>query len=475
MKLHDIFTSWHLLPSALLLTVVMAACINDDFSTSQSDVLSFSTDTVTFDTVITLQTTATRQFVVYNRGSKQIRISDIHVEGTATGGHFNINVDGLRGSSFSDIEVRGGDSIYVFVEGYLDEAGQNAPQRINDRVVFTTNGVTQTVALRAWGQDVVRLSGDTIRRNTRFTADKPYLIYDTLFVAPDVVLHIDAGATLLFHDKGAMRVAGTLRALGTVDKPIVMRGDRLDHVVGDIDFDIMSGQWGGLIFPPTSKQNVMHYVDMHSSSIGIHVSTSNPAQRSLYLLNCVLHNSSSSLLTTGGAWVEAVGTEFSEAGSSLVNFIGGKILLSSCTLANYYLFAAPTEPMVSFFVKDDSGIVTNLDASLNNCILYGASTELNMPKLDDTNIYIRNCLFRSPGDDDSHFIGCVWAGDPKYFMVRDEYIFDYRLHHDSDARARGDISLLPASARTDRYGTDRLARGDGLDLGAYAITDTGTE
>lgn len=459
----------NLILSGLMLLLWFTSCINDDFATGSGDLLAFSTDTVAFDTVITLQTTATRQFAVYNRGKKQLRISDIHVEGIAEGGHFNINVDGLRGTSFSDIEVRGGDSIFVFVEGYLDETGRNEPARINDRVLFTTNGVTQSVALRAWGQDVVRMNGDTIKRNTRFTADKPYLIYDTLFVAPGVTLHLDPGVRLLFHDKGAMRVAGTLRAMGTAEKPIVMRGDRLDHVVGDIDFDIMSGQWGGLIFPPSSNQHFMRYVDMHSSTIGIHVSTATPSIRSLYLLNCVLHNSASSLLTTGGAWVEAVGTEFSEAASSLVNFIGGKIRLSNCTLSNNYLFAVPTEPMVCFYVQDDSGTVPVLDASLDNCILYGMSTELNMPKLDDTNIYIRNCLFRSDGDDDSHFIGCVWKGDPKFNTVREEYLFDYRLGDESDARGRGDISLLPADGRTDRYGTDRLARGDGLDLGAYAI------
>ncbi len=455
--------------ASLILGMIAGSCINDDFSTSPSDVLSFSTDTVKFDTVVTLDGTATKQFVVYNRGKKQLRISDIHVEGIATGGHFNINVDGMRGTSFSDVEVRGGDSIFVFVEGYLDEAGSDDPTRILDRVSFTTNGMTQTVALTAWGQDVIRVVSDTIKVSTRWSSKKPYLIYDTLYVSPGVQLRLDPGVKLLFHDKAAIRVAGMMRAMGTQEQPIVMRGDRLDHVVGDIDFDIMSGQWGGLIFPPSSSNNILQYVDMHSSSIGIHVSTSNPNARSLYILNCVFHNSSSSLLTTGGAWVEAYGTEFSDAAAGLVNFIGGKIRMVNCTFANYYLFSAVSDPMVNLYLQDDGGVVPVLDASFDNCILHGNTRELNMPKLDDTNVYVHNCLFRSDGDDDSHFYNCVWKGDAKFYTVREDYLFDYRLHDDSDAAGKGDASLLPDAARYDRYGTDRLGRSANPDLGAYAI------
>ena len=63
--------------------VLMAfeSCINDDFATSASDVLAFSTDTVTFDTVVTRQGTPTKQFIVYNRGSKQLNISSIKIAG----------------------------------------------------------------------------------------------------------------------------------------------------------------------------------------------------------------------------------------------------------------------------------------------------------------------------------------------------------------------------------------------------------
>ena len=205
-----------LIVAALMaISLMLSSCIEDGFTTSSSDVLAFNMDTVAFDTVITLQGTATKQMVVYNRSPKQISISSIKVAGLATKGHFYLNVDGIRGDEFHNVEIRGNDSIYIFIEARLDEMEQDEPTLIEDQLDFVTNGFPQHVALTAWGQDVIRLTADTIDHNRRFTANKPYLIYDTLFVAENATLTIDAGATLLFHDKAALRCAGTMLANGT--------------------------------------------------------------------------------------------------------------------------------------------------------------------------------------------------------------------------------------------------------------------
>ena len=49
----------------------LGSCIDDSFTTDPSDLLTFSVDTVKFDTVMTTKGTATKQFVIYNR-SKNI-------------------------------------------------------------------------------------------------------------------------------------------------------------------------------------------------------------------------------------------------------------------------------------------------------------------------------------------------------------------------------------------------------------------
>ena len=102
----------------IAVTGMMSSCIEDGFTTSPSDVLAFNKDTVTFDTVITLQGTATTQMVVYNRSKKQINISSIKVAGLTSKGHFHLNVDGIRGDEFHNVEIRGNDSIYIFIEAF---------------------------------------------------------------------------------------------------------------------------------------------------------------------------------------------------------------------------------------------------------------------------------------------------------------------------------------------------------------------
>ena len=131
-----------------------------------------SSDTLAFDTVLTDVGTATRQFVVYNRHKKQINISSISLSDN-NGRRFYLNVDGMKGEVFHDVAIRGEDSIFVFVESKLDATGQDAPLLAEDCINFVTNGVTQKVVLRAWGQDVERLTRPQFTADARLTANKP--------------------------------------------------------------------------------------------------------------------------------------------------------------------------------------------------------------------------------------------------------------------------------------------------------------
>ena len=464
---HTKYFLW--IASALFLfSATLTSCIEDGFTTSSSDVLAFNMDTVAFDTVITMQGTATKQMVVYNRSAKQINISSIQVAGLASKGHFHLNVDGIRGDSFQDVEIRGNDSIFIFIEAYLDEMEKDEPTLLEDLLEFETNGVKQSVVLSAWGQDVVRVLGDTITRNTRFTSAKPYLIYDTMFVSPGVTLTLDAGTTLLFHDKAAIRCAGRMLANGTSESPVTLRGDRLDHVVGTTSFDVMSGQWGGVIFTPPTMGNVLKHVIMKGSSIGMHCSANNDTVNcALKLVNCVLTNSASTCLATAACHVQLIGTEISDAAEEVVYFAGGKISASQCTFANNYLFAVPEFPILNVFdVEFSNGSIGKIRADFNNCIIYGIAPDINENDLGEFNVFLRNCLLKSAGSDDAHFINCVWEGNPQFLTVREDHFFDYRLGNESDAIGKGNAALCPAEARYDRYGNDRLATGS-VDLGAY--------
>lgn len=460
--------NFHLLLAIIgaLVMLSFSSCIDDEFSTSTSDILIFSTDTVAFDTVITGQGTPTKQFLIYNKSKKMLNISSIRVAGESKG-HFFLNVDGMKGNEFHDIEIRGEDSIFVFVESRLDPTNQDEPEFLEDHIEFVTNGVTQKVTVNAWGQDVIILNDTTLSKPTHLTANKPYLVYGTLTIDTLTNVTFDPGTTLLFHNKASLLVKGTLTALGTQEEPITLRGDRLDHVVGEINFDIMSGQWEGVYFNYGSYDNELAFVNMRGNTSGMQVYSEDMSKRSLHLYNCVLHNATFLTLLGVNSWIDAEGCEFSDAGFFVADFIGGDLNFVNCTFANYYLFSAIEGPILNLVTEFDDGTRAYFQGSFDNCIFYGNTGDLNVNELNDIGIYLRNCLLQSNGEDDEFFINCVWDGDPKFYTEREKYIFDYRLHNGSDAIARGNRTYCPDAARYDRYGVDRFAR-DGIDIGAYA-------
>lgn len=470
----------HILLPAIILSVIglsSTGCIDDDYTTDATAVLSFSTDTLNFDTIFTDLRTPTASFTVYNRGKKMISISDIHVAELAQNARFRINVDGINDTQFHNVDIRGGDSIFIFVQAFINPNDDNAPLKVEDKIKFLTNGVEQEVVLSAWGQDVERLRKVEISENTTFTADKPFVIFDTLTISPEVTLTILPGTILYLHDKAAIRVNGTLKALGTQGNEIIIRGDRTDKVVGGIDFDIMSGQWDGISFAPESFDNELNYVNMRACTTGIDIDSCGMGQKKLTIFNSIIHNSSGNILTSRHAWIEAIGTEFSDASASVVDIIGGKAKFINCTFANQYLFSSISGSIVNISYvspEDYDGITPLANVEIDNCIIHGNTSDMTPGTLDDMHVYVRNTMLRSNGEDDLNFIECKWDGDPKFYTIRNEYIFDYRLQDESDAMGIANIGAIPETAFYDRYGNYRLRKlpdgGICADAGAYVWT-----
>lgn len=463
--------------AALLLLVAAAGCIEDGFSNSPSDQPVFSVDTLDLGVVFTDEPTPTSRFVVHNPHAKSLSISDISLSGAAAD-CYRLNVDGLSGERFSGVEIRAKDSIFVLVEATLPEA----PALTADyeaSIDFTTNGVTRSVPVVAHGQNVVRLRGTVISENTRFTAEMPYQIYDSLVVAPGATLTLEAGTQLCFHDKSMLIVRGTLLSNGTPKRPVSMAGDRTGNVVTDISFDIMSRQWIGAFFTYTSMNNVLRNTIIRNTNQGVMIDgainidyTESPQ---LTMLNCRLRNSGDLVLECYHSNILAVGCEFAEGSAGLVYLQGGDYTFNHCTFANYYLFTAIGGPALQFAHisadegtgLDDGSELPYLSADFSNSIVYGLGSDLSHGDLTGTNVFFRRCLLKSEGTDDDNFIECIWNEDPLYYTVREDYIFDYRLRPESPAIAAADPALTLPQAANDGYG---LPRGDTPDLGAYVFT-----
>jgi hypothetical protein len=99
------------------------ACRKNDLFTKDAVSLQFSTDTVFFDTIFSKlgnnpnsPRSITLQVRVTNPDANAVK-TNISLLGNFYG-IFKLNVDGRAGNVFNDIEIRGNDSIYIFVSLY---------------------------------------------------------------------------------------------------------------------------------------------------------------------------------------------------------------------------------------------------------------------------------------------------------------------------------------------------------------------
>lgn len=449
---------------------IMGSCISDSFTTSPSDVLSFSTDVVTFDTVFTDEGTPTARLKVYNRAKKSVNIS--HISFRHPTSNFKMNVDGMAGSSFRDVEIRGGDSIFVFIECYISPNTEMEPFLVSDQLEFVTNGVTQQVEVQAWGQNVARLRNERIASDRTLTADRPYVVFDSLVVESGATLTVEPGARLLFHDKARMVVHGTLQAVGAPGKLIDMRGDRLDNVLPNVSYDILAGQWKGIEIAPESHGNRMAYVNMRSTAYGLQaIGDTDPGQQKIEILNSWLHNSQGTVFKASDCTTALYGVCFSEAAESVVELTGGKHDVSQCTFANEYLFSIPSASILALrhclpASADDNPERPLMEARFGNCVISGIASDITPGDLTGSAVTIERCAFKASGSDDDNFISCLWGIDPQFLTVRDEYYFNYRVKPDSPLIGKGFPALTAPATAEDMYGVSRLENGDPT-IGAY--------
>ena len=132
-----------------MLNLLSCDGLDENYSNNPNHRLSFSVDTLSFDTVFTTIGSATKEFMIYNRNDQPLLISEIMLaSGEETG--FRINVDGRKGDHFQDVRIQADDSLYVFVEVTVNPNASNQPLLVDDSIIFTTNGVKQSVRLEAY-------------------------------------------------------------------------------------------------------------------------------------------------------------------------------------------------------------------------------------------------------------------------------------------------------------------------------------
>jgi hypothetical protein len=440
--------------------------------------LEFTLDTLFFDTVFTTIGTVTEAFKVKNPHKQFIRIDEISLARGAFS-VFRINVDGASGLRFSDLELAPQDSMYIFVEATLDPNGSDEILRIQDSIVFEANGNVQDVDLIAWGQDVHMIGAEVIDQSTTWTAGKPYLIIDYLYVDSLASLSIDPGVRVYLHKDAMIYVNGSMQVNGTLEEPVCFGGDRLEEF-----YEHLPGQWGLIYFTENSHSNRISFAEIRNGTIGILISArpESGLMPDLQIDNTLISRMSSSGIYALNASLRAENLVVGDCGGSCVSLnYGGSYHFTHCTLANYWPNGFSNRNLPALWLADyfftydeDENLVLYPggefdDAIFENSIIYGSKAmELLIESYDQLqlNYLFDYCLARIHEDsisymEDPLITHCLFNEDPLFDSIPVFYELD-SLSPAIDAGLPAHAAGLPL----DLNGNSRLDD-DAPDMGAY--------
>lgn len=396
----------------MVVAVLFMACDDyDRWTTSPSAHLMFSADTLRFDTIITGMSSSTQTLVAFNEGDEGLRRIRVSLkEGKES--LFRINVDGqyLFEGSGEDFEIRRKDSMVVRVEVKLPDMGDPEIRHYEDRLTFQLeSGLRQEIILQADGMNVKILHGKVVETDETLTSAMPYLLYDSLVVKPGATLTLEPGTRLLFHDDVSLDVYGSLKAIGTQEEPIVLRGDRMDRLVPDVPYDNTPNRWGGVIFNGTSRDNVLEYCDIHSGRFGVTCfgnDTIDAEHPMLVMKHSIIHNVGWMGLMLGQVRADIIGCQISNAEGQCVSIQGGDVRMIHCTIAQFYPFSADRQEALYLANLDVNGNYIPLRrAHFLNCVITGYADDVIMGNLapeneESWNYLFEGCLLRTVESED---------------------------------------------------------------------------
>lgn len=501
--------------SFLALIVVWSSCRTDFKFKPATGELRFSKDTVYLDTVFSKIGSSTYTLKVYNTSNDNISIPSIKLE--LPDSKYRINIDGMSGDSFENVELLAKDSIYVFIETTVeinDFTTTKTQYLYTDKLVFNQVGTIQKVDLVTLVQDAVLLypekhndgtyellefgkneNGDPLQirgfylsdGELVFTNNKPYVIYGYAAVPPQKTAVFQAGARVHFHkdsgiiatDKSTILVQGLAgNEASDIEHKVIFEGDRLEPGFADVP-----GQWGTIWLTSGSSGHSFNNCIIRNATVGIltdyNDETSNPT---LSLVNTEIYNSEAFGLWAKTGHIDAENCVFGNAGQSVFyGNIGGKYEFRHCTFANYWNRSYRDQSAVrldNFIEQDgDSYLSAPLEkAQFDNCIIAGdRPIEWELRKLDgvDFNFQLNHTMVQFENDSGTGSDNSLYSFENINFYVqtiqnetpdfKDPNNTDFRIGNTSDAISKGD----PAVSSLVPFDLLKKSRVASPDLGAY--------
>ncbi len=395
--------------------VCVLSCQKPKFYEGGDAYLQFSTYTVFFDTVFTSLTTTTKQLKVYNPYKQTIK-TDISLS-SGSSSYYSLNIDGRACSSLQDVEIAGGDSLFIFIRVNIPPNGLDNPLVVSDTIIFVTNSNRQKVSLTAAGQDVHFILPDATyfglpckiiaheHEHITWRNDKPYVIYGYAVVDSSAQLDIESGVRIYIHKDGGMLCyrGSCLHVNGTQDKPVYFSGDRTDYWSLQ-DYAL----WDRLWLMESDKDHIINYAIISNAYIGIQAETfQNSMGNKLVLSNSIIRANALFGLHTRGYNIEATNNIISDCAVHAVYLsAGGHCIFNNNTIYNLYE-STRTSPSVLisnyYQYNSDNGttvIYGDMQTTMNNNIISGIGGQSNEVLIDSMghsifDIEFNHCLLKS--------------------------------------------------------------------------------
>ena len=439
-----------MLAAGLTFLVGGVGCVREDEVLKESDIqLSFSTDTLTFDTVFTTLGSTTRQVKVYNHGKKTVRFKAVGLRG-GHGSRFRTNIDGDTSMVVQNLEIAAGDSCFIFVRVNVNPNSATEPFLVEDFIDLQyehTGGVgRKSIVLTAYGRNAVYHNPQAGRSYSVIDCEGwnhqlPHVIIGQAVVDSATTLTLVAGDELYFAPDATLWVykCGTLKVQGTEEQPVLFTSLRQDEW-----YRGLPGQWNAIWLSAESKDNEIDHAYIENGTIGIIADTNVNGNPTLRLTNTVIMHQATAGIVAQGAWVEADNVLVADCGTAAVALqYGGRATFRNTTLANYWRYSARKMPglVLNNWYRSAEGQTVLRDlgqVEFENSIIYGnyAETEVMEDNADGAMFDVR-------------FTGCVVKGlgqlryatatesmdeDPMFEDVEEH---DYHLKEGSPAEGKG--------------------------------------
>ena len=454
-----------LLAGIVFFTCVISCNKKDKIDTNPALTLSFSMDTVFFDTIFTTIGSITKKLHVYNNNDNKVMVSSIKLAGGSQS-FFKINIDGVPATSISDVEIPGHDSIFIFIRVTIDPNYKYNPLIVTDSLLFQTNGNLQNVKLIAWGQDANFYKNKTLKGAIVWDSLIPHVIFGFVRVDTGATLTLMPGTKVYFHKTAYFAVSSqaTLKLAGTLNHPVRFQGDRLDPYYKDLP-----GQWDGIYLEKGSRQNEIDYAIIKNGSFGIFIDTiSSPTVPTLNINNTIIQNMAGTGIYAYASNVISTNCVIGDCGNAALELaFGGSYDFRQLTIGNFWGGSVRFSPSlrISNYVYDTSGIkIPNslTKAYFGNCIIYGNEDEeimLDSLEIAQFSYTFDHVLLKTNKSisDPLHFPECFKNEDPRFVDVMN---FNYAIDSISPAIKKGKLMDVP-------FDINGVDRGDTPDLGAY--------